>query len=76
MAGTTPQEPTPKLGWKATVAGLVFALAVLGGFGAATAIAYDGDSGDDHSEETESHDDDGDSGDDHAEETESHDEEG
>lgn len=67
MAGTTPEEPTPKLGWKATVAGLVFALAVLGGFGAATAIAYDGDSGDDHSEETESHDDD--SGDDeHSEE--------
>ena len=67
MAGTTPEEPTPKLGWKATVAGLVFALAVLGGFGAATAIAYDGDSGDDHSEETESYDDD--SGDDeHTEE--------
>lgn len=51
MAGTPVPEEQPKLGWKATVAGLIFALAVLGGFSAATAISYDDDHGADHGEE-------------------------
>ncbi|MDW3176897.1 MAG: hypothetical protein R8J94_05895 [Acidimicrobiia bacterium] len=53
MAGTPVPEDSPKLGWKATVAGLIFALAVLGGFSAATAVSYEGDKGhgDDHGEE-------------------------
>ncbi len=51
MAGKPQPEEQPQLGWKATVAGLIFALAVLGGFGAATAISYDDDHGEDHSEE-------------------------
>ena len=55
MAGSPVPEETPKLGWKATVAALVFAFAVLGGFGIATAIAVDGDDdhGEEHSEETD-----------------------
>lgn len=63
MAGTPVPEDSPKLGWKATVAGLIFALAVLGGFSAATAVSYEGDKshgdelGEEHSE------DDGDEGD-------------
>jgi hypothetical protein len=61
MAGSAEPEETPKFGWKATAAALVFALAVLGGFGVATAIAVDGDSDDDHGEE-------------HSEEAEDHDE--
>lgn len=62
MAGNSTPEPSPQLGWKATVAGLIFALAVLGGFGVATAISTDQDSdhGDEHGEESESHDDDAD----------------
>lgn len=57
MAGNPVPEETPKFGWKATVAALVFALSVLGGFGVATAIAVDGadDHGEEHSEETEDH---------------------
>ncbi len=56
MAGTPVPEDSPKLGWKATVAGLIFALAVLGGFSAATAVSYEGDkshddgNGEEHSE--------------------------
>ena len=58
MAGSPEVEETPKLGIKATIAGLVFALVVLGGFGAATAASYedDGDHGDDHGEEHETDD--------------------
>lgn len=62
MAGTPVPEESPKLGWKATVAGLVFALAVLGGFSAATAVSYEDKGHDDHGEE---HSDD--DGDDHSE---------
>ncbi len=53
MAGPVEPEPKPDLGWKATVAGLVFAAAILIGFGAATAASYDGDKAhyDDHGEE-------------------------
>jgi len=54
MAGTPPPVETPKLGMKATIAGLVFALTILAGFGAATAASYDGDKAkydDDHGEE-------------------------
>lgn len=53
MAGTPVPEESPQLGWKATVAGLVFALLVLGGFSAATAVSYEDDKshGDDHGEE-------------------------
>lgn len=53
MAGPVEPEPKPDLGWKATVAGLVFAAAILVGFGAATAASYDGDKDkyDDHGEE-------------------------
>lgn len=53
MAGTPEPEETPELGWRATVAGLVFALLVLGGFSAATAVSYEDDKshGDDHGEE-------------------------
>ena len=54
MAGSTPPEDTPKLGVKATIAGLIFALVVLGGFGAATAASYEDTN--DHGDETESHD--------------------
>lgn len=59
MAGTTTPEPAPKLGWKATVAGVLFALAVLGAFGASTAIAANGDDADHHEadhEDVDSHD--------------------
>ncbi len=49
MAGSNEPVETPKLGIKATIAGLVFALAVLGGFGISTAVAVD--LGDDHGEE-------------------------
>lgn len=57
MAGSPVPEASPKLGIKATIAGLVFALTVLVGFGAATAASYEdtNDHGDDHGE---SHDDD------------------
>lgn len=53
MAGTPAPVEGPKLGIKATLAGLVFALTILAGFGAATAASYDGDAGhgDDHGEE-------------------------
>jgi hypothetical protein len=64
MAGTPVPEKSLKFGWKATVAGLIFALAVLGGFSAATAVSYEDDKGhDDHGEE---HDED------HADEGEEH----
>ena len=66
MAGTPVPEETPKLGWKATVAGLVFALAVLGGFSAATAVSYEDKGHDDHGEEH---------GDDHSDEEHGEDEE-
>lgn len=46
MAGTPVPEETPKLGWKATVAGFVFAAAVLTGFGVATAVSYEDSSAD------------------------------
>jgi hypothetical protein len=56
MAGSSEPVETPKLGIKATIAGLVFALAVLVGFGISTAAAVDFD--DDHGEEhSDSHDD-------------------
>lgn len=67
MAGTPVTEEAPKLGWKATVAGFVFAAAVLSGFGVATAVSYEDkghdkdsadhsdDHGDDHSEEDADH---------------------
>jgi hypothetical protein len=66
VAGSPEIEEAPKLGLKATIAGLVFALVVLGGFSAATAASYedDGGQGDEHGEELE--------GDDHGE-SEGHD---
>ena len=58
MAGSPQPVPeAPKLGMKATIAGLVFVILVLTGFGAATAASYDGDSkygdeyGDDYGDE-------------------------
>lgn len=65
MAGSPQPAPEqPKLGMKATIAGAVFALAILAGFGAATAASYEGDSGydddygseydDDHSDDDHS----------------------
>ena len=52
MAGTPVPEESPKFGLKATVAALIFAVAVLGGFSAATAVSYEDDKGhDDHGEE-------------------------
>lgn len=72
MAGTPVPEEGPKLGWKATVAGFVFAAAVLGGFSAATAVSYEDKGYDDHSDDHgEEHGDD--HGDDHSEESD-HDE--
>jgi hypothetical protein len=60
MAGTTEPAPEqPKLGAKATLAGLIFALLVLGGFGAAVAAQSDDDGHGDDSHEV--HDEDGDS---------------
>ena len=41
MAGPVEPEPKPDLGLKHTVAGLIFAGAILTGFGAATAASYD-----------------------------------
>jgi hypothetical protein len=64
MAGSSEPVETPKLGIKATIAGLVFALAVLVGFGISTAAAVDldDDHGEEHSEDIDSHDDDDDHG--------------
>ena len=70
MAGTPTPEPKPNLGWKATVAGLVFSATVLTGFGVATAtnhedtfkkkddvVEADYEEGEDsHAEEGDSHD--------------------
>ena len=77
MAGTPVPEETPKLGIKATVAGLIFVVSILAGFGVATAASYEDstDHGDDHSEDhgddhSEDHADDDhadDHGDDHSE---------
>gem|GEM_PF-1339553 len=68
MAGTPTPEPKPNLGWKATVAALVFSVTVLTGFGVATATNHEDNF--DHSDEV-SHDDDhadeSHEGDDHAE---------
>lgn len=41
MAGSPTPEPKPNLGWKATVAGLVFSATVLTGFGVATATNHE-----------------------------------
>ena len=73
MAGSSEPVETPKLGIKATIAGLVFALAILVGFGISTAAAVDleDDHSDDHGEE---HSDDGDSHDDDEHEEEHGDE--
>lgn len=61
MAGSSEAAETPKLGIKATIAGLVFALAVLGGFGISTAVAvdFDDDHGEEHSDDSDSHEDEG-----------------
>lgn len=64
MAGSPPPVEVPKLGMKATVAGLVFALTVLLTFGAATAASYQ-DSVDHSDEIGEDHADDGHGEDDH-----------
>lgn len=64
MAGSPPPVEMPKLGMKATVAGLVFALTVLLTFGAATAASFE-DSVSKSDKSEESHEDDH-SGDDHA----------
>lgn len=70
MAGSAVPEETPKLGWKATVAGFVFAAAVLGGFSAATAVSYEDKGydthGDDHADDGHT-DDEEHSDDDHSE---------
>lgn len=66
MASSPPPEDGPKLGIKATIAGLVFVLVVLSSFGVATAVSYednmhyddhseDSDYGDDHSGDDEDH---------------------
>ncbi|RZV47423.1 MAG: hypothetical protein EX269_04790 [Acidimicrobiales bacterium] len=58
MAGTTEPAPEqPKLGIKATIAGLIFALLVLGGFGAAVAAQADDDGYGDDKQEVHSDDD-------------------
>ena len=41
MAGSATPEPKPDLGWKATVAGIVFSAAILTGFGVATATNHE-----------------------------------
>lgn len=41
MAGSAAPEPKPDLGWKATVAGLVFSATILTGFGVATATNHE-----------------------------------
>lgn len=60
MAGSSEPVENPKLGVTATIAGLIFALSVLGGFGISTAVAVDldDDHGEEHSEDTDSHGDD------------------
>jgi len=55
MATAPPPAETPKLGIRATIFGLVFALAVLGGFGVATAASYEDDHGS-HSDVSDTHD--------------------
>ncbi len=70
MAGSPTPVDAPKLGIKATIAGLVFVLAILAGFGAATAASYEdrsSDYGDDYGEEYgDDHSDDDYSDDDHS----------
>lgn len=58
MAGPAVPEPKPDLGWKATVAALVFVVTILTGFGAATAVSFDDTSHSDDSHAEDSHDDD------------------
>lgn len=41
MAGSATPEPKPQLGWKATVAALVFVATILAGFGVATATNHE-----------------------------------
>lgn len=41
MAGSAAPEPKPDLGWKATVAGLVFSATIVAGFGVATATNFE-----------------------------------
>ena len=41
MAGSAVPEPKPDLGWKATVAGLVFSATILAGFGVAAATNHE-----------------------------------
>ena len=76
MATSPPPQDSPKLGMKATIAGLVFVLAILSGFGVATAVSYEDnmhhddhgdDYGDDHSEDDHDDDHSDDHEDDHAE---------
>ena len=51
-----PVQPEPVFGWRATLFAVVFLVAVLGGFGLATASAYnDAGHDDDHSEHTDDH---------------------
>lgn len=65
MAGTPEPEPQVEHGWRATIFALVFAAAVLGGAGVATAISAPDDHGDkvehdesdDHEENDGDHDD-------------------
>ncbi len=51
MAGSAAPEPKPDLGWKATVAGFVFAATILTGFGVATATNHEDNFDKDKTEE-------------------------
>lgn len=73
MAGPAPVVEKPKLGRGATIAGLIFALLVLTGFSAGTAVSYrdsvSESHGDDHGEEYgDDHSDEESADDDHADE--------
>ena len=75
MASPKPPVDLPPAKWWAPLVGLVFALIVLGGVGAAAAVSmsddkheeHGDDHGDDHSEDGD-HSDDEDHGDDHSDE--------
>lgn len=53
MAGSAVPEPKPDLGWKATVAGLVFSATILAGFGVATATNHEDNFKDKDKDKTE-----------------------
>ena len=60
MAGTPEIEPHVEHGWRATAFALIFAAAVLGGAGIATAVSAPDSNGDESGIEGEDHGDDSD----------------